>query len=202
MGAFNYDAEAELFPSKSRSARRLPVGHRRFASAAGAIRFAIEDLSAASLVGTWLEVGDDQFDAREIRRLYEHADFPLQRREAADRPIATLDQHRGMASQKATELRRLQTEFKVNQKALRDKQAELETRLAAAPAASWHQAADKARYLLELFAATPIAKDPRRQFLIANVLEDFARLSQSKGTGNKRTMAAAPSNDDEPPKET
>ena len=88
-----------------------------------------------------------------------------------------LDQHRGMAAQKATELRRLLTEVEANQSALRVRQDELETQLLAAPAGNWHDAAEKARYLLTLFAATPAAQDPRRQKLIAAVLEDFARLS-------------------------
>lgn len=119
-----------------------------------------------------------------------------------DRPVTTLDRHRGMAAQKATELRRLQSEVEANEKALRDRQVELETRLAAAPAETWQQAADKARYLLGLFAATPIAQDPRRQALVANVLEDFARLSQGKSARTNQTMADTPCNDDEPQKET
>jgi hypothetical protein len=41
--------------------------------------------------------------------------------------------------------------------------------------------AERARYLLSLFAATPAAQDPRRQTLIANVLDDFQRLSQIDG---------------------
>jgi len=45
------------------------------------------------------------------------------------------------------------------------------------PAANWYEAAEKARYLLNLFAATLAAQDPRRQTLIAAVLADFARLS-------------------------
>ncbi|MGA2126216.1 MAG: hypothetical protein ABSG76_08695 [Xanthobacteraceae bacterium] len=88
-----------------------------------------------------------------------------------------LDQHRGMAAQKATDLRRLLTEVEANEKALRLRQDELESHLLAAPAASWSEAADKARYLLNLFAATPAAQDPRRQTLIAAVLADFARLA-------------------------
>jgi len=47
----------------------------------------------------------------------------------------------------------------------------------AAPAASWSEAAEKVRYPLKLFAATPAAQDPRRQTLVANVLDDLARLS-------------------------
>ncbi len=93
-----------------------------------------------------------------------------------DRTI-DLDLHRGMAAQKATELRRLLTSVEANEKELRLRQDELETQLLAAPAANWHDAADKARYLLNLFAATLPAKDPRRQQLIAAVLADFKRLS-------------------------
>ena len=88
-----------------------------------------------------------------------------------------LDQHRGMAAQKATELRRLLAEVEANEKALRLRQAELETHLLAAPAANWQEAAEKARYLLNLYAATLAAQDPRRQTLIAAVLADFTRLS-------------------------
>jgi hypothetical protein len=88
-----------------------------------------------------------------------------------------LDQHRGMAAQKATDLRRLLSDVEANQKALRDRQDELESHLLAAPAADWRDAAEKARYLLNLFAATLGGQDPRRQKLIAAVLADFKRLS-------------------------
>ena len=87
-----------------------------------------------------------------------------------------LDQHRGMSAQKATELRRLLADVEANERVLRLRQAELETHLLAAPAANWHEAAEKARYLLNLYAATLAAQDPRRQKLIAAVLADFARL--------------------------
>ena len=87
-----------------------------------------------------------------------------------------LDQHRGMAAQKATELRRLLADVGADQRALRRRQDELETQLLAAPATSWREAAEKAHYLLTLFAATADAQDPRRQQLIKSVLADFARL--------------------------
>jgi hypothetical protein len=87
-----------------------------------------------------------------------------------------LDQHRGMAAQKATDLRRLLAEVQANQRALRQRQDELEAHLVAAPAAGWHEAAEKVRYLLTLFSETPAAQDPRRQKLIAAVLDDFKRL--------------------------
>jgi hypothetical protein len=88
-----------------------------------------------------------------------------------------LDRHRGMAAQKATDLRRLLTDVEANETLLRQRQDELEAHLLAAPAANWHDAADKARYLLKLFAATLAAQDPRRQMLIAAVLADFKRLA-------------------------
>lgn len=90
-----------------------------------------------------------------------------------------LDRHRGMAAQKATDLRRLLADVEANEKALRHRQDELESHLLAAPAANWHEAADKARYLLNLFAATPAGQDPRRQKVIAAVLADFDRLCES-----------------------
>jgi hypothetical protein len=88
-----------------------------------------------------------------------------------------LDGHRGMAAQKATDLRRLLADVEANERALRERQDELEAHLIAAPAANWPEAAEKARYLLNLFAAKMSAQDPRRQMLIAAVLADFQRLS-------------------------
>jgi hypothetical protein len=93
-----------------------------------------------------------------------------------DKPI-DLDQHRGISAQKATGLRRLLAEVESNERTLRLRQDELETQLLSAPAANWHDAAEKARYLLNLFATTLGAQDPRRQKLIAAVLADFKRLS-------------------------
>ena len=84
-----------------------------------------------------------------------------------------LDQHRGMAAQKATEIRRLVAGVEADAQALRQRQIELETQLLAAAAGTWAEAADKARYLLGLFESTAAGRDPRRRKLIANVLEDF-----------------------------
>ena len=103
-----------------------------------------------------------------------------------DRTIE-LDEHRGMAAQKATELRRLMSDVEANEKLLRQRQAALEEQLLATSALTWEEAADKARYLLALFASSPFAQDPRRQLLIARVLEDFLRLSsaQPEADGSK-----------------
>jgi hypothetical protein len=95
----------------------------------------------------------------------------------SDKPI-DLDRHRGMAAQKATELRRLMAEVQANERALRLRQDELESHLLAAPATTWPDAADKARYLLNVLAETPAGQDPRRQKLIAAVLDDFDRLGR------------------------
>ena len=90
-----------------------------------------------------------------------------------------LDRHRGMAAQKATDLRRLLADVESNERALRLRQDELESHLVAAPAANWHEAAEKTRYLLKLFGASLAGQDPRRQKLIEAVLADFERLSDT-----------------------
>ena len=91
-----------------------------------------------------------------------------------NKPIE-LDQHRGMAAQKATELRRLLAEVTANERAAQDA---LEAQLLAAPASNWEDAADKVRYLLAALAATPSGQDSRRKLLIQAVLDDFSRLSR------------------------
>jgi hypothetical protein len=88
-----------------------------------------------------------------------------------------LDSQRGMAAQKATEIRRLLAEVQANEASLRMQQAELEVRLTAAPAGSWEEAGEKFRYLIGLFAASPAGQDPRRQLLIAAALKDLETLS-------------------------
>ena len=97
-----------------------------------------------------------------------------------------LDKHRGLAAQKATEIRRLLVSVEADQSALKTRLEELETQLTGAPAASWIEAAEKARYLIGLFAATPAARDPRRKKLIANVLEDLQRLSAADGADDAK----------------
>jgi hypothetical protein len=93
-----------------------------------------------------------------------------------DNPIV-LDEHRGMAAQEATEIRRRLAEVEADQAALRARRTELEKFLLAAPASTWQEAAEKAQYLIGLLAATSVGRDPRRQQLIAGVLDDFKRLS-------------------------
>jgi hypothetical protein len=89
-----------------------------------------------------------------------------------------LDEHRGMEAQKQTEIRRLLQEVQADQAMLRARQDELESFMVAESAATWSEAAAKARYLIQRYAATPDAQDPRRQKLIAGALADLARLSE------------------------
>jgi hypothetical protein len=94
-----------------------------------------------------------------------------------DKPV-DLDEHRGMAAQKQTEIRRLLLEVQADQAALQMRQQELESFMLAGDAETWAEVAAKARYLIQLYAATPDAQDPRRQKLIARVLADLARFSE------------------------
>ena len=75
-----YGIPAELFMGKRKAGARQPLSYRRFATAAEAIRFAIEELPAVRALGAWMQVGDRRFDGDDIQRLYESNDYPLQRR--------------------------------------------------------------------------------------------------------------------------
>ncbi len=81
MAEFDFNALAELFPT-SRAPRGRSFGYKRFAKAVQAIRFAIEDLPSACLVGAFLEVNERRYGSDDIRRLYESAEYPLARRGA------------------------------------------------------------------------------------------------------------------------
>jgi hypothetical protein len=81
MHGFDYGAGADLFTSNFKKSRRGSVGYQRFAKAADAIRFAVESLPGNALAGASLEVGDDRFNAADIRRLYDAAAYPLDRRQ-------------------------------------------------------------------------------------------------------------------------
>ena len=90
MAIFNYGTEAELSPTvgevalfpAGRRRMRQPVGYGRFAHAADAIRFAIEELPPELLLAAQLKVAEERFDGDGIRRLYENVEYPLVRRAA------------------------------------------------------------------------------------------------------------------------
>ena len=93
-----------------------------------------------------------------------------------DDPV-DLDKHRGMAAQKATDLRRVLADVEANAKLLRDRQGVVEIQLLTVPASSWLEVAAKARYVLNLYAAGLAPDDTHHRDLVSAVLTDFVRLS-------------------------
>jgi hypothetical protein len=75
---FDYGSPAELFPSRSRKGRGR-VTYKRFDTAAEALRFAVEEMPEAALLGAYLEVDEVRFGLQEIRDLYDNARYPLKR---------------------------------------------------------------------------------------------------------------------------
>jgi hypothetical protein len=71
--------QAELFLSKPAKGSRTK--YRRFATAAEALRYAVEDFRTPKAFGAWLEVGDERFNSSEIQSLYEAEDYPLRKPE-------------------------------------------------------------------------------------------------------------------------
>jgi hypothetical protein len=96
-----------------------------------------------------------------------------------------------MAAPQATEIRRRLAEVEADQATLRERRTELEKFLLVAPASTWLEAADKARYLISLLATTSLARDPRRQKLMASVLDDFSRLAGEPATNESDTSGEA-----------
>jgi hypothetical protein len=95
----------------------------------------------------------------------------------ADEPL-DLDSHRGIAAQKATDIRSALAEVETHARELRERRAAVEDHLLSAPAATWPEAAAKARYVLKLYAAALPPEDTRHHDLVAAILEDFARLTE------------------------
>lgn len=82
MADVDYEASAELYPSR-RYAKNNRQQYRRFASAAAAIQFMIEELPRSALSGSFLEVDDQRYEGAAILALYEADAYPLARRKLA-----------------------------------------------------------------------------------------------------------------------
>ena len=100
----------------------------------------------------------------------------MRARLVTDEPL-DLDKHRGMAAQKATDIRRVLAEVENNARDLRERQGALENRLLSVSAASWPEAAANARDVLNLYAAGLAPADTHHRDLVAAVFADFAWLS-------------------------
>ena len=75
---FDFSAPAELFPRKHVT-KPKQIGYMRFATAAEAIRYAIEKVPPELLLGTSLLVADERYLGKDIRKLYNDAAYPLYR---------------------------------------------------------------------------------------------------------------------------
>jgi hypothetical protein len=72
--AFDYSSPAELYLSRRRGRH---TDYRRFATAAEAIAYAIEELRTRRSLTAWMQVDDERFDKDEIHLLYDDDDYPL-----------------------------------------------------------------------------------------------------------------------------
>jgi hypothetical protein len=102
----------------------------------------------------------------------------MRARLVSDQPL-DLDKHRGIAAQKATGIRRALAEVENNARQLRERQGVVEKQLLSVPATSWPEAAAKARYVLNLYAAELTPGDAHHRDLVAAVFADFARLTDN-----------------------
>jgi hypothetical protein len=78
-----------------------------------------------------------------------------------DNPV-DLNKRWGMAARKAIDIRRGLADIETNAKLLRDRQSAVEAQLLAVPAASWAEAAAKARYVLNRYASELTRHDIRQ----------------------------------------
>ena len=76
MDKFDFNAPAELFPSRNRKIANK-IKYRRFDRAADAIRFAVEELPEPLLLGAYIEIDEERLGHKDIRELYDSAEYPL-----------------------------------------------------------------------------------------------------------------------------
>jgi hypothetical protein len=87
MTKFDYSAPAELFPSRNRKVVSK-IKYRRFDKAADAIRFAIEELPEALLLGAYIQIDDQRLGHQDIRSLYQSERYPLRKPKLAKQQAA------------------------------------------------------------------------------------------------------------------
>ena len=85
MNRIKFDDAAELYLGRDPKMAR-GLGFKRFATAAAAIRFAVEEAAPISLRGATLEVGSARFSGPEIEALYADESYPLPRKAAVVTP--------------------------------------------------------------------------------------------------------------------
>lgn len=92
MAKFNYDAPAELFAGRSQRGPR-PMMYQRFDTGAKALRYAIEQMPPANLLGSVLEVNERRYGHLEIRAYYDAPEYPYKRKavKAKKEPKAKTD---------------------------------------------------------------------------------------------------------------
>jgi hypothetical protein len=73
---FDFNAPAELFPSRNRKIANK-VRYRRFDTAADAIRYAVEELPEPLLLGAYIEINESRLGHKDIRALYDCESYPL-----------------------------------------------------------------------------------------------------------------------------
>jgi hypothetical protein len=73
---FDFNAPAELFPSRNRKIANK-VRYRRFDTAADAIRYAVEELPEPLLLGAYIEINESRLGHKDIRALYDSESYPL-----------------------------------------------------------------------------------------------------------------------------
>jgi len=80
MANIDFDAPAKLYSSPPPKARNRGIKPRQFDSAARAIQFAVERLSARAKSSAVLKVGEYRYGPTEICALYQSPQYPLKRK--------------------------------------------------------------------------------------------------------------------------
>jgi hypothetical protein len=84
LNQFDYNAPAELFPTRNRASKSR-YRYMRFDTAAEGLRFVIEEMRAPAAVEAYLVIDEVAFLLEEMRDLYEDPGYPLTRCMAASR---------------------------------------------------------------------------------------------------------------------